>query len=91
MLAVNPVSTNVMTHSSMSRLRSWTSAPEIGVPTLLVHGSVDSIIPIAHGERLHAAFTGGGAEMVAVAGAGHNDLLRRPEVWRELRRFLGSR
>lgn len=71
------------------RYDSVAAAPEIDTPTLLVHGTADSIIPIKHGLRLHAAFENG-AEMVEIAGAGHNDLLARPEVWRELGRFLGT-
>lgn len=69
------------------RYDSVAAAAEIVAPTLLVHGTADTIIPLEHGERLHAAFTNG-AELIEVPGAGHNDLLSRPEVWRELRRFL---
>lgn len=69
------------------RYDSVAAAPEIEVPTLLIHGARDQIVPIVHGERLHAAL-GERARMVRVPGAGHNDLLARPVVWEELARFL---
>lgn len=69
------------------RYDSVAAAPEIRVPTLLIHGVRDRIIPLAHGERLRAALPRA-EELVRVPDAGHNDLLARPVVWRELARFL---
>lgn len=69
------------------RYDSLAAAPEIRVPTLMIHGVRDRIVPIVHGERLHAAL-GDQARMVRVPEAGHNDLLARPVVWQELARFL---
>lgn len=68
-------------YDSMSR------APEIHLPTLMIHGARDAIIPAEHGRRLAAALAGP-VEHVELAHAGHNDLLAHPEVWREIERFL---
>lgn len=69
------------------RYDSVAAAPEIRVPTLLIHGVRDRIIPLAHGERLRAALPRA-EELIRVPDAGHNDLLARPVVWRALGRFL---
>lgn len=60
-----------------------------GIPALVVHGGRDHIIPVAQGERVAAAL-GPRARWVRVDGAGHNDLLAAPIVWRELERFLAA-
>jgi pimeloyl-ACP methyl ester carboxylesterase len=65
------------------------AAPGIRVPALVVHGGRDEIIPAEHGRRVAAAL-GGPVEHRELSGAGHNDLLGRPEVWTDLRRFLSG-
>lgn len=50
--------------------------PAITVPTLIIHGDQDPILPLEHGEALRDAVNG--AEMVVVEGAGH-DL--PPQLW----------
>ena len=65
---------------------SLSLAPAIDCPALVVHGDADSIIPIAQGERLAAALST--AHWVAVASAGHNDLLATESVWQEIDAFL---
>ncbi|HEX4952802.1 MAG TPA: alpha/beta hydrolase [Thermoanaerobaculia bacterium] len=45
----------------------------LAVPLAVVHGEEDEIIPFAEGRRLHAAAPAG-AELLPIAGAGHNDL-----------------
>ncbi|MFI6978451.1 alpha/beta fold hydrolase [Embleya sp. NPDC050154] len=49
---------------------------DIAVPTLVVHGDRDPLLPLAHGEALREAIPG--AELLALKGAGHD--LPRP-VW----------
>ena len=49
----------------------------VGVPTLVVHGSLDAIAPL-DGARLLAA-TVPGAELVVLDGAGHVPILTRPD------------
>lgn len=51
----------------------------IGIPTLVVHGTDDPILPFAHGEALHAAIPG--ADMMVLDGVGH---ALPPEIWDEL-------
>lgn len=70
-----------------------------GVPTLVIHGERDAIIPAEQGRRLAETLREsypasvqdhGGAPTgwLAVPEAGHNDLLGYPEVWEALDRFL---
>ncbi|HYN19731.1 MAG TPA: alpha/beta hydrolase [Thermoanaerobaculia bacterium] len=69
------------------RYDSLDAAPRIRVPALVIHGETDSIIPVGQGKEVAAALAGP-AKWVPVPKAGHNDLLARDEVWREMRRFL---
>jgi hypothetical protein len=55
------------------RYDSLGKAPRIVVPTLLVHGDADAIVPCDMGVTLSQAIAG--ARLVMVPGAGHNDLL----------------
>jgi fermentation-respiration switch protein FrsA (DUF1100 family) len=48
-------------------------APRVGVPTLVVHGEVDTVIPARFGRALYEALPGP-KQAVFVPGAGHNDL-----------------
>jgi hypothetical protein len=50
-------------------------APAITVPTLVLHGDCDRVVPYAMGVDLAARIPG--AELVTVAGGGHNDLFVR--------------
>jgi pimeloyl-ACP methyl ester carboxylesterase len=63
-------------------------APRIDVPALVVHGELDTIIPVAQGRRVAAALPR--SQLIEIEGYGHNDLLGSPRVWQELRRFLGD-
>jgi pimeloyl-ACP methyl ester carboxylesterase len=54
-------------------------APDLGaiaVPTLVIHGSLDMIVPPAVGEATAAAIPG--AELVVIEGAGHVPTMTRP-------------
>ena len=72
------------------RYDSEAAARRITKPALVVHGVRDEIIPVESGRRLHAALAGP-KEWVEVEGAGHNDLLGRPEAWTAIERFLARR
>ena len=50
-------------------------APSIGVPTIVVHGDADEIVPFRMGERVAAAIPG--ARFLRIAGGHHGDLLQR--------------
>ncbi|EST29854.1 hypothetical protein N566_21780 [Streptomycetaceae bacterium MP113-05] len=50
------------------------------LPVLVLAGDRDQLTPLRHSERLAAALSGGGGELVTVEGAGHLVPLERPEV-----------
>lgn len=64
---------------------SLAAAREIRMPALVVHGEQDNLIPVEHGKAIAEAL---GARWVPVSRTGHNDLLARDEVWREMTGFL---
>jgi pimeloyl-ACP methyl ester carboxylesterase len=70
------------------RYDSLALVAELPGPALVIHGRQDRIIPVEHGRRLAAALPG--ARYLEVAGAGHNDLLARPEVWRAMAGYLAG-
>ena len=72
------------------RYDSAAAAARIAAPALVVHGDRDTIIPVELGRRLFAALPGP-KQWVEVSGAGHNDLLARPEAWQAIARFLRDR
>jgi pimeloyl-ACP methyl ester carboxylesterase len=72
------------------RYDSAAAAPNITVPALLVHGERDDIVPVELGRRLFDALPGP-KRWLEVRGAGHNDLLARPEPWEAIAAFLRER
>jgi hypothetical protein len=62
---------------------------ELDVPTWVVHGERDGVIPVGMGRRVHAAARVPG-ELLVVRGAGHNDLrdVAGELYWTWLRRAL---
>ena len=68
------------------RYDSLSLAAELPDPTLVIHGARDDIIPAGHGRRLAEALPNG--RYFEVPGAGHNDLLVRPEVWQAMAEYL---
>ena len=64
---------------------SLSRAPTIAVPTLLIHGRKDALIPYAMSETLTAAIPN--ARLVE-RNRGHNDV-RDPKTWAEVARFVG--
>jgi len=62
---------------------------EIDVPTLVVHGEADALIPVATGREMAAAIAG--ARFVSIANAGHLAPLEQPgAVNAALREFLSG-
>lgn len=53
----------------------------ITCPTLIVHGTADTRVPIAHAEHAHAAIAG--SEQRRIDGGGHTAFLFRPDLQRE--------
>jgi len=63
-----------------NRFDSLDRASQISCPTLILHGTADTLIGVHHAHRLAAALTG--SQLVKVAGAGHNDdLLTDGAAW----------
>jgi len=50
---------------------------EIRIPTLIMHGERDDVIPVGEGRTLLALSGAHEKKSLFVAGAGHNDLLER--------------
>jgi len=70
------------------RYDSLSVAPLIDRPALVLHGSIDRIIPMDQGERVATSLET--ARWVPVEGAGHNDLLSYPQVWWEIDNFVSA-
>lgn len=68
------------------RFDSLSLAPALKVPTIVIHGTRDSIVPFAHGERLAAAIPG--ARLFTVTGGHHHDVLEWGRAQRELLAFV---
>jgi hypothetical protein len=69
------------------RYDSAAAASNVTCPSLAIHGERDDLIPAALGRQLFAALPEP-KRWVEVRGAGHNDLLGRPETWQEVEAFL---
>jgi hypothetical protein len=57
------------------RFDTFSKAPTLDVPVLVIHGEQDTLIPVEMGRRLGTRFPR--ATVETVAGAGHNDVLER--------------
>ncbi|WP_163999724.1 alpha/beta hydrolase [Pyxidicoccus caerfyrddinensis] len=57
------------------RFDTFSKAPELKLPVLIIHGEEDTLIPVAMGRTLGTRFPH--ATVETVAGAGHNDVLER--------------
>ena len=67
--------------------REWLSS--IRVPALVLSGTADPIVPIAHARAVHEAIAG--SRWVPVDGAGHVPVVeKRPEVLEAVRSFLAG-
>jgi 3-oxoadipate enol-lactonase len=74
----------IVAHDTHARL------PELGMPTLVVHGTVDRMLPVANGELIASLVPG--AELELLDGVGHMYWWERPERAADLvrRRALGA-
>jgi dipeptidyl aminopeptidase/acylaminoacyl peptidase len=57
-------------------------------PMLLVHGTADTLVPIAQAESLNAALEAAGVEheLISIAGGGHG--IRQPRVYLQIAAFF---
>lgn len=67
-------------------LRSDALIGEVRSPALLIHGTRDTLIPLAHAQRLRS-LAGAPAELVVIDGAGHDDI----HEFAAYREVLGAR
>jgi uncharacterized protein len=76
---------------SLTRPRPLDLAPKVAVPTLIVHGSNDALVPLSDAQRLADAFPAP-ARLIEVAGARHTDILDvgRPELLDRITAFLDA-
>ncbi len=63
----------------------------IYIPMLIIHGNRDGLIPIAHGKKLYAAYSGADKSFYEVNGASHWGISRNPEFWTTLDIFVNER
>ena len=73
----------------LDRFDSQSRAPGLKLPTLVVHGTLDPVIPIAMGRTLCAAIPG--AVFLEVQGGHHNDLLDREAIQNVIFAFVKAR
>jgi len=74
-----------MQREAMANLDLSASTARISVPTLVIHGEEDKIIPVPSAEELAAAIKG--AQLALLPGAGHLLLAERP---RELYKLVAD-
>lgn len=74
----------------LDRLDNAEAAPGVDIPTLLVHGTADQIVPFSQGQKLAGRFRQGVCRMRVVEGAGHNDLWDRCRLVEEITQFALS-
>ena len=67
---ITPDFTTVFNHASSTGGDKWLGLlNEISVPTLVIHGTEDPVLPYAHGQALQSAIAG--ARLVTLEGSGH--------------------
>jgi hypothetical protein len=57
----------------------------VDIPTLVIHGERDEIIPLEQGMALYGALKSGVKRLLIIRGAVHNDLL-----WVGLRQYMDA-
>lgn len=70
------------------RFDSLSRAKDVKVPTLIIHGRRDNVVPFELGEQLSKSIDG--VQFMAVDDAGHNELWDRKEVVERLMTFVNA-
>jgi uncharacterized protein len=64
--------------------------PRLRCPVLVLHGTMDEVIPFAMGRQVYEGITTA-KQFVAIPGGQHNDLeFKSPGYWNAIRDFIGS-
>jgi 3-oxoadipate enol-lactonase len=85
----SPVGIRSAIHRMMHRPDSVPLLAEVAVPTLVITGAEDEMIPVEESRRMAAGIRG--AQLVVVPGAGHLANLEQPEAFNEaLSTFLSA-
>lgn len=71
------------------RFDSLSRASSLKIPTLIIHGTRDSVIPFELGQALAAAIPG--AKFLPIEGADHNDLLDRDSTLQAIFSFVTTK
>jgi pimeloyl-ACP methyl ester carboxylesterase len=64
----------------------------IEVPTLIIHGERDELIPLPYAAELYGMLENSRAELLVISGAGHNDILwlGQREYFEAIGKFVGG-
>jgi pimeloyl-ACP methyl ester carboxylesterase len=63
---------------------------ELAMPTLVLHGQRDQIVPAAHGLLLHRWSAAVSKTLAIIEGAGHNDIAMAEAYFRQIAAFVNS-
>lgn len=72
------------------QLNTAARADEITIPTLLIHGEQDDVLPPDHSERIFANLQTQEKEMTVISKGGHGDLKSRSEYKESFNRFISN-
>ena len=70
------------------KFENMEKAPKVAIPTLVLHGDSDELIPFSQGRRIFEALKVKEKTMAVIKGGGHNDLSQFPEYHRAVKNFL---
>ena len=70
------------------KFKSLEKAPNVDIPTLVLHGDNDDLIPFSQGRRIFDALTVKQKTLAVIEGGGHNNLGQFPEYHRAVKNFL---
>jgi len=69
---------------------SIASLSQSGVPTLVIHGEEDRVIPVRYGAKLYKSLDQNAADWNSLPGVGHNNLVQNGSVNLALNHFIKS-
>lgn len=72
------------------QLNTAARALEITIPTLLIHGEQDDVLPPDHSERIFANLQASQKKMIVISKGGHGDLKERSEYKDTFKKFISG-